>query len=483
MDARNAAYLLFYGLTTLLSTGRFSLAIAAWIAPVLALLFLYSNHQKASARLRWLFLANWFALSVAWYGATPIWGLAHLVFMAFNAAVGVCAYILLWWLWQPGNQGFMSTLVFPALYVSVETLSLSGSPFGSFGADAYSQVNFLSFIQLSSVTGLLGLSFLMAWVASTLNWCFARGVSVSLRHPGPWSVLIVLSIVIGWGHWQSRQPMGDSSLKVAGLTAQSVDMHQFMEWLATDLDRFEEHSRGLHRRYLEDTESLVVNSGAQLVLWPELAGLGTFAAVEQLLAEASDLAARLGIHLLVPTLSIDPDGARVALNQAHLFDAEGNTLLQHVKFGGNFIEGTQAGPTQLSWVDTSLGRIGVLICWDADFPDIVREAGRSELDYLLVVARDWPGIDPLHGEMAIFRAVENRISLFRQADSGLSVATDPFGRVLGKAQGAEHSLVAELPRYQSGALYPYLGNLPGVLCLLAILMLVAVKAVRHIRKR
>ncbi|MCH8530207.1 MAG: hypothetical protein LAT65_05080 [Saccharospirillum sp.] len=483
MIARNAAYLLLYGLATLLSTGRFSLAIAAWLAPIMGLLFLYSNHQKASVRLRWLFLASWVALSIAWYGATPIWGLAHLVFMAFNAAVGVCVYILVWWLWQPKVRGFLWTLVFPAVYVSVETLSISGSPFGSFGADAYSQVNFLPFVQLTSITGLLGISFLMTWTASTLVWCFIKGRARSLRHPGPWSMAALLVAVIGWGGWQLQQPVGASTVRIAGVTAQSVDMHQYMNWFESDPARFDEQSRALHRLYLESSEEMVADTGAQLVVWPELAGLGTFDSVEQLLADASELAARLGVYLLVPSLSLDTDGERVALNQAHLIDAGGTTLLQHVKFGGNFIEGTQPGPVQVSWVDSSLGRIGVLICWDADFPDVVREAGRMDLDFLIVVAKDWAGIDPLHGEMAIFRAMENRVSLFRQADSGLSVATDPYGRVLDKAQGAEHRLFVDLPTPQSTALYPRLGNLLGTLCLAAVLLLSAAKGGQSLRRR
>lgn len=482
MSARNGLYILLYGLTTLLSSGRFNFAIAAWLAPILALLFLYSDHQKPSSRLRWLFLSSWLALSIAWYGATPIWGLAHWVFMAFNAAVGVCVYLLLWWLWQPKKQGVLSTLVFPSIYVSVETLSLSGSPFGSFGADAYSQISFSPFIQLASVTGLLGVSFFMTWTASTLVWCVLRGAA-SLRHPGIWSVAAALVAVIGWGVWQLQQPHSASTLRVAGLTAQSVDMHQYMSWLQSDPDRFDEQSRALHSLYLSETEALVTDSGAQLVVWPELAGLGTFAAVEHLLSDASDLAARLGIHLLVPSMSVDPNGERTALNQAHLIDAEGATLLRHVKFGGNFIEGTEAGPVQVSWVDSSLGRIGVLICWDADFPDVVREAGRSQLDYLLVVAKDWSGIDPLHGEMATLRAIENRVSLFRQADSGLSVATDPYGRVLGRAQGPEHNLVVNLPKPQSVALYPRLGNRLGAICLAVVILLIAFKGVQRFRNR
>src|SRR5450756_3089984 len=41
-------------------------------------------------------------------------------------------------------------------------------------------------------------------------------------------------------------------------------------------------------------------------------------------------------------------------------------------------------------------------------------------------------IDPVHAYMALFRAVENGVSVVRHADNGLSVVTDPYGPVLAQ---------------------------------------------------
>jgi apolipoprotein N-acyltransferase len=53
-----------------------------------------------------------------------------------------------------------------------------------------------------------------------------------------------------------------------------------------------------------------------------------------------------------------------------------------------------------------------------------------ERDLLLVPANDWQVIKHLHLYMAIFRAIENGVSMIRASKSGFSGALDAFGRAL-----------------------------------------------------
>ena len=73
------------------------------------------------------------------------------------------------------------------------------------------------------------------------------------------------------------------------------------------------------------------------------------------------------------------------------------------------------------------------ICFDADFPEFIRQAGQGAADLLIVPANEWKAIKSLHAQMAAFRAIENGVSLMRPAASGISSAVDPWGRVLGVA--------------------------------------------------
>ncbi len=77
--------------------------------------------------------------------------------------------------------------------------------------------------------------------------------------------------------------------------------------------------------------------------------------------------------------------------------------------------------------------IGCLICFESAFTEPARDFVRAGADLLILITNDfWFGSSagPIqHADLCIFRAVENRISLVRCANTGVSFLVDPFGRV------------------------------------------------------
>ena len=70
----------------------------------------------------------------------------------------------------------------------------------------------------------------------------------------------------------------------------------------------------------------------------------------------------------------------------------------------------------------------------------------------------------MHTRMAVFRAIENGISIVRQADNGLSMAADPYGRVLAQVDhftSSERVMVAQVPIQGVPTLYPVIGDMFG----------------------
>jgi apolipoprotein N-acyltransferase len=139
------------------------------------------------------------------------------------------------------------------------------------------------------------------------------------------------------------------------------------------------------------------------------------------------------------------------------------------------------GDGNVPTVQTPFGRLATVICFDADFPATLRQAGQAGADVLVVPANDWREIDPYHTQMATFRAIENGYSLVRQASHGLADTVDPEGNVLGTADfftTDPQVMVAAVPMRGVQTLYATIGDLFAWLCLLGLVGLTALVIVR-----
>ena len=94
---------------------------------------------------------------------------------------------------------------------------------------------------------------------------------------------------------------------------------------------------------------------------------------------------------------------------------------------GDFTPGLPSGP-----ISCEKARIGVLICFESIFPELARNHVASGANLLVNITNDgWFGRSNApwqHLSMAVFRAVENRRSLARAANTGVSGCFDPLGR-------------------------------------------------------
>ena len=140
-------------------------------------------------------------------------------------------------------------------------------------------------------------------------------------------------------------------------------------------------------------------AGARLVVLPELVNSGyVFSGVEEArslaepadgptvtgwarLARAHDLVVVGGFcevadgGLRNSQVMVDPTGTRAVYRKAHLWHDEQDV----------FTPGDAAAPV----VDTALGRIGMMVCYDLEFPEWVRAVGLAGAD-LLAVSTNWP---------------------------------------------------------------------------------------------
>ncbi|MCK5428993.1 MAG: hypothetical protein KAI94_05950, partial [Anaerolineales bacterium] len=208
--------------------------------------------------------------------------------------------------------------------------------------------------------------------------------------------------------------------------------------------------------YLEATVH-EARSGAQLVHWPEMA---VFVPVEdeaEFFRQAGEIARQEGIYLVIPMGTEFQDGSKWE-NKLIIIDPAGEIVLEHHKYGNAVAEGSKPGDGVLLTVETPFGTISGVICNDTNHQEVIAQAGRNGTDILLSPSLEFRGIDPMHAHMAIYRAIENGVVLVRQADNGLSIVSDPYGRVLAATDhftSSERVMVAQVPTYSVTTLYSY----------------------------
>lgn len=236
----------------------------------------------------------------------------------------------------------------------------------------------------------------------------------------------------------------------------------------------------LQQALLQRTERAAAE-GARIVVWSEGNALVFRSDEPSFLEQGRRLARQNGIYLFMSLATMSP-GDRLVENKVVAIDAEGRIRDVYLKSHPTPGEMSRPGDGRIGWMDTPYGRIAWAICYDFDYPELIRQAGRVGADILIDPSWENAGMTPLHTQMATFRAIENGAALFRPVNGGLGMAVDAYGRVLGTLDHfttgtPDKVLVADLRTKGVATLYPAVGDAFGWLCGggLALLALVAVR--------
>lgn len=455
------------------SMGSWLAPPAAWIGPVLIMRFA-RDHPVGRG---WLLIFVACTLSFA-IGFAAIWAAQWSLLYVLVLPV---LYGLLWSLpyladrlMSPRLEGFSGTLVYPLAAAGLEFVNGYVNPVGAWGATGFTQYGDLPLMQLVSVTGMIGITFLMGWFASVANWAWEnRSRGVELRN-GLAVFGAVLALVLAFGLVRLNLASPGDTIRVAGVTADPT--RALAEPISDAPDK--EARRALIRAHWDayfDATAREAKAGAQLVTWPEISGVMFESDEAEFTAQAQAAARELAIYLAVPYWIWNEETEVPVQNKLLVFDPGGSIVLEHAKYGGGIVESTELGDGVLRTVTTPFGVLSGVICWDADYPAVIQQAGQNGTGLLLVPASDWAEIDPLHTQMAVFRAIENGHSLVRQAEGNVSLAVDPYGRVLAATDffdATDRTLVAQVPTTHVDTIYSSFGRWLGWVCLGGFLVLV-----------
>ncbi|MEE9607722.1 MAG: apolipoprotein N-acyltransferase [Myxococcota bacterium] len=512
MERRRLALLSGYAFATFLAfpqpvAGRVvDLGIVlAWASPGLLVLGLDGLAPGRAARAGFAAALAAHAAILHWiYVVTVVYGHAP-------AAVGVVAPILLaayvaaftagfgagcaWLAARGAASPFALALLWTALD-HLRSFALSGMPWATLG---YAQHANAALLELAPYTGVYGLSF-----ATVLGGvALARGARNALAggRPGAgvWAALAAVAALHLAGIATATRPPGPGAPTVRVAVLQG-NIDQAFKWSPD----WAERTLGIY----EELSLRAASQGAELIVWPETAVPAAIDADPALQERIARLARETGASLVVGAIGLGPgaDSRRVGFyDSAFLLGADGELVARYdkshlVPFGeyvplrdllglglravarGIASDNVMPGPGpqvfQLAVGAEGPRRItvGVPICYELVFPDLVRRFVRDGAEILLAITNDaWYGrTGAPYQFLAItaLRSAETRVWTARAANTGVSAIIDERGRVRARTRIFERGLLVHdvplRPPPLGGSFYTRHGDVFAWACWLGV---------------
>lgn len=482
--------------------GPFGFGLWAWIALIPLFITCHSSTPRQAAFLGLLcgmvyhsLLLSWVLIVLGTYGQLAWWisipallllSLYMSLYTAFFAAASS-------WLVRTISLVWVAPILWVALDY-IRCMLFTGFPWQDLG---YSQYKFPLIIQFADLFGHYGVTFLIIMT----NAICAAVFTISSRKSFFAHKTILTSILTGtaliatifaFNFW--RYDRVESLIQHAdkiGITVVQGNIPQEQKWAPY-------YQKQTIDTYINLSSQALKKHKSTLVVWPETA-LPFYPLEHPLFSEIID---RLVIGQQIQLLTGAPHRSKLSaeapieyFNSSFLISASGHIIgnynKQHlVPFGeyiplrkfisfaaplvetmGDFSSGTSAQPLSFGNV-----KIGVLICFESIFPDLARKHATMGANIFVNITNDaWFGKSSApwqHLSMAVLRSVENRRSLARAANTGISGFIDPLGRLIKTSPLFEPIFLnADIPLLTEETFFVRYGHRFSMICLILLLPL------------
>ncbi len=414
------------------------------------------------------------------------WGIVGLFGIVYGTP-----HIVIWSAVHPLRRrlGSAWVLAWPAVFVLVEWLAmwLTLFPYNH----GVSQYRFAYTWQLASITGIWGLTFLLAFVNAVLAEAMYRYLEGG-RWPVGWLAGAggTLVVVLAFGAW--RVARVETMLQDAPtLKYGQIQTSKGMEWRLTHA------AREAFEDWVRITRTLP--PGTELSVWPE--GACPYSLAEQngrvpraaqflsQIAQEQELELVVGAGTYVRQEDDQGHRTSVNFNSVYHFHRDGSRGVRYDKmvplpFGeywpfGDFLRDLsydlgignfRPGHTPVVF-DGDRAKMASPICYEAILPHVCRRFRDAEL-FVTVTNDAWfldTSAPHLHAMMAAVRATELGIPMIRSAYTGVSFVVEPHGAILHETEPfTDVARVVEVRLGQVETFYRRFGDWFVVVCALGL---------------
>ena len=484
------------------------LSIYSWICVGVLLLAVFGGRGRVAfacgllhALLFVLTSVPWIATVLSVHGGLPATG-GWSVLLLIAAAWGVLVGSFTWIVHRISRRSIETACIAaPFVWVTFEFVRAHlpeiSFPWNLLG---YPSSANLGLLQITTLTGIYGLSFLAAAFNALLAWIVASKMALKQRIVIGGGAAAILLIALLTGPHLVPEAKAQHFARAVQLNFPEVPEYP-PDWFAKNAAQLDE----IARLSLSPSEER-----PDLLVWPEAPAPFSFEDT-QFAKLASNLATRFGHPFLAGVIEwkppVDPSngvppGQQAAYNSAILVDPQGQRVFTYdkvhlVPFGeyepfplihrvvanistevGGFRKGNKYAVGRLPNGNT----FGVFICYEAIYPGEVRRFAANGAQLLLNISNDgWFGRSAAadqHLRMVRVRAVENRRWIVRATNNGLTASVDPYGRMV-EPLPADVRAAADLPYdfRTDETIYARFGDWFAWLCLIvsAILLVLSLK--------
>jgi len=391
------------------------------------------------------------------------------------------------------SPGVLSVLGVSALWVAGEFVRSSWFAGISWELLGYTQYRSPLLIQIADVTGVYGLSFLLALsgaVGAEVLVYLSSHLKLRTRNSSDekFPALAVgiltasVALVIAYGglqlhHYSSPAPANAPVLTAAVVHANIASTQRWQR----------AHYASTLLTYLRLTQRGITDARPDLIIWPEFA-LGFYLDREPLLhRQLSAFTRATNTFLLVGAPRMDEtDAGTQSYNSAYLLSPQGDIVdvydkirlipfAEYLPFAHQLLRPAQSDapndftPGHRATIFSQPKRPwGVTICYEVTYPPMTRHLVLNGAEFLVNISNDTWGTGEAaatqHFSMAVFRAVENHRALVRTATAGISGFIDPAGRPYALSTDPEGVRVGTIALQSGLTVYAQYGDWFALLC-------------------